>query len=602
MDPAVHEVFRRVEVFRASPPLPRMGAVRRIFEAFRVDSFAESFPEVTEYLTSVVPQRDYDVIWTSTDLVRCIPAGCGVPTLTDVCDDGVLLLRRELARTEGVISRMRIKKRLSVAHRFERRFFAPTDACLFVSDVDAESFRDLAPGARTEVIPNGVDVDYFAPTFASPDSATLVFEGSMDFEPNADAAVHFCRELLPLIQARRPDVRMLLVGRDPTPEVRKLASETVTVTGRVDDVRPYLAQGTVFVCPLRMGAGIKNKILQAWSMAKVVVATPVSLGGLDYADGVNLFVRNDPKAMVDTILRLLEDPARCAEIGKRARETVMRSYRWEARTQQFESFLAALVAPYSARRLRQSPLRSHRHGTGAPRVLMFALQFPPYGLSTGRLRTLGFLRHLPATGWVPIVVTAREAAFADQDAKTLADVPKGARVIRASGGDLARFLSVRGMYPRWVATPDRWNVWAVGAAIAGLKAVKTHRVDALWATFPVPSAVLAGLIVHRLTGLPLVADLRDPMVYETWPETTWDRRVYAWLEKRLVRAASAVVLTTPRACEMYGNATAICPNIGSAKLQTASTRSMAVQRSGSNFYRPRTTDHSAAQRIDGNPG
>jgi glycosyltransferase involved in cell wall biosynthesis len=299
-----------------------------------------------------------------------------------------------------------------------------------------------------------------------------------------------------------------------------------------------------------MGAGIKNKVLQAWSMGKAVLATSMSVGGLEYEDGVNIVVRDDADAFVDELLRMLDDPARCERIGREARDTVLRSYRWEARSAQFERLLLSVCRPRAARVVLGRPARS-RGGTGQRRVLMLALQFPPYGLSTGRLRTLGFVRHLPAAGWVPVVVTARNSAYENRDDRTLAEIPEGARVVRAAGVDMARLIAIRGVYPRLIATPDRWNTWALGAALSAVRAARHCRVDALWLTFPVPSAVLAGLLAHRLTGLPLVADLRDPMVYASWPELRWERAVYAWLERRVVKAASVVVLTTPGACELY---------------------------------------------------
>ncbi len=182
---------------------------------------------------------------------------------------------------------------------------------------------------------------------------------------------------------------------------------------------------------------------------------------------------------------------------------------------------------------------------------MLAFQFPPYSQSTGSQRTLAFIRHLPQFGWKPIVITARESAYPHIDNATLQDIPPGTEVLRAWGFDVARKLAVRGIYPRALATPDRWNSWIIGGVIAGLKAVREHRPAALWATFPTPSALATALILRRMTGLPLVGDLRDPMIYETWPDNAWERRVYGFLERRLVRAASAIVVTTPGACRLY---------------------------------------------------
>ena len=184
-------------------------------------------------------------------------------------------------------------------------------------------------------------------------------------------------------------------------------------------------------------------------------------------------------------------------------------------------------------------------------VLMFALQFPPFSQSTGRLRTLSFVRHLPAHGWTPLVVTARAEVYPETDPATLKDIPAQAHVVRAWGLDIARAVSIRGVYPRWLATPDRWAPWIAGAAWAGWATAKRHRPHAIWATFPIPSALLAALLLHKVSGIPLIADLRDPLVYESWPVHRWDRHVYRWLERKVVRAASAVVVTTPGAAAMY---------------------------------------------------
>ncbi len=182
---------------------------------------------------------------------------------------------------------------------------------------------------------------------------------------------------------------------------------------------------------------------------------------------------------------------------------------------------------------------------------MIAFHFPPFGQSSGRLRTLGFARHLGEYGWQPAVVTARSAVYPMVQPESLAEIPPTLPVTRAAGVDISRLVSIRGVYPRWLATPDRWCMWAIGALSAGLSIVKRSRPDVIWTTFPIPSAVLAGVLLSRLTGVPLVVDLRDPMVYEGWPANAWQRAVYGRLERWAVSAAQAVVVTTPGACRMY---------------------------------------------------
>lgn len=182
---------------------------------------------------------------------------------------------------------------------------------------------------------------------------------------------------------------------------------------------------------------------------------------------------------------------------------------------------------------------------------MLAFHFPPFAQSSGGIRTLSFVRHLPEYGWQPIVLTARATAYPEVDARSLAGVPSEAFVVRAPGLDVARHLSINGRYPAWLATPDRWNTWAACAVASGLASVRRHRPAVLWATFPIASAVVAALMLHKVTRIPLVIDLRDPMVYENWPEYAVARRVFSRIESAMVHAATAIIVTTAGARRLY---------------------------------------------------
>lgn len=184
-------------------------------------------------------------------------------------------------------------------------------------------------------------------------------------------------------------------------------------------------------------------------------------------------------------------------------------------------------------------------------VLMIAFHYPPMRGSSGIQRTLRFTQHLPALGWKPIVLTANLRAYHDHCAGLEGDIPAQADVTRAFALDAARHLSLAGRFPRWLALPDRWSSWVLGALPAGLRLVRRHRPAAIWSTYPIASAHLAGLALHRLTGLPWIADMRDPMTDVDYPPDRLVRRASAWIERMAVRHCAAAVCTTPGALRSY---------------------------------------------------
>ena len=223
--------------------------------------------------------------------------------------------------------------------RWERHYFARATCCLFVSEIDARWARRVVPGLRTRVVENGVDADFFRPLGTPEDWPSVVFEGNQGFPPNVDAARHFATRVLPQVRRAVPDCRFFVVGRDPDPAVQRLASDHVVVTGRVDDVRPWLDRASMFVCPMRLGAGIKNKILQAWAMAKPVLATPTAVGGLAAVPDENILVAGSGAPFARAVVRLLQDPMARAELGKKGRDTVLTRYAWEQQAQALEAIL-----------------------------------------------------------------------------------------------------------------------------------------------------------------------------------------------------------------------------------------------------------------------
>ena len=182
---------------------------------------------------------------------------------------------------------------------------------------------------------------------------------------------------------------------------------------------------------------------------------------------------------------------------------------------------------------------------------MIAYHFPPLAGSSGIQRTLRFVQHLPALGWQPLVLGATPRAFVRTSDDLLADVPPGTVVRRAFALDTARHLQIGGRYPGWMARPDRWISWRFDGVRQGLKLVRQFQPDVIWSTYPIATAHVIGSILHRKTGLPWVADFRDPMAQDDYPVDALARQSYFELDADVTTHARYCVFTTPGAAQMY---------------------------------------------------
>ena len=330
-------------------PIPSAArGIGRFIDALNPGSFVPSSPEARRDLVALLERESFDLIWVSGwDFIVNVPMDSGVPMLADAVDDGVLEYWRELRVERRPMQRLRLLKWVAMNFLFERRFFGPAALALFVAEPDARVFARVCPNTPVDVVNNGVDETYFKPQGQPSEPLRVIFEGNIGFAPNADGLVHFCQAIWPRIRAAMPGARFSIVGRDPSSAVRALAGDDVDVTGYVDDVRPYIDRASVFVCPLRKGAGIKNKVLQAWALAKPVVATTISAGGLRCDDGRNILLRDDPEAFANAVVDLLRDPGRAQRLGAEGRATVLAHYTWGQKARELESLIGR-----AARRLK----------------------------------------------------------------------------------------------------------------------------------------------------------------------------------------------------------------------------------------------------------
>ena len=335
---AIHLVprRRRVNSLRgiAEPGLARL----RIPAWAGLDPMAASRLQAT--IRSVLAAERFDLVH-----VRMLP-------MASYADDlGALPRLLELVDSETLgASRMasgsrRGDIRRATAEIVERRAMRSFPVITAVAEADATALRRLASGQRVEVIPNGVDADHFRPIPGEAVAAdTIAFVGAMSYPPNVAAIEWFAGRVLPLIWAVRPDVRLVIAGRDPVPSVRALGADPgITVTGTVDDVRPYLARAAVVIAPMVSGSGIKNKVLEALAMARPVVATSLGAEAVAAESGRDLLVVDEPEAFARAVRSLLDDPDRAAAMGRNGRALVERRYTWDACADRYASLYAELA-------------------------------------------------------------------------------------------------------------------------------------------------------------------------------------------------------------------------------------------------------------------
>ena len=228
---------------------------------------------------------------------------------------------------------------------YEQRVTQTFDAACFVSEAEANLFKQLAPACANKVFAysNGVDTDFFSPANAgaSPypaDTRAIVFTGAMDYWANVDAVVWFAKEAFPAIRSAHREVKFYIVGARPSAEVQALAKElNVVVTGSVPDTRPYIAHAALAVAPLRIARGIQNKVLEAMAMGKPTIVTPEALEGIGAEPGRELLLAADAPAFAARSLQLLAHPT--PEMGIAARARVVADYAWEAHLARFDARL-----------------------------------------------------------------------------------------------------------------------------------------------------------------------------------------------------------------------------------------------------------------------
>ena len=399
----MREVAARVETVPRSEPAKGTwrfyaDAARHVVDPLPYAVGKYRSTEFRQRFDALVAEIDFDLIvcdflFPAVNLPKRLP--CPAVIFTHNVESEIW---RRHAETKGSpIARLLYGMQYRRMLRYEGAALRRFDGVLAVSDADRDTFDRIYPGAiqrPVHVVPTGVDTEYFAPStpesqvpnvesqiptaesqtiksqtptpesqtiksqiptpesrtiksqIPNPESPTpaLIFTGSMDWLPNEDAMLFFCREVLPLIRAEQPEATLSIVGRAPTPAVKQLAAQPgVRVTGRVDDVRPYMRDAAVYIVPLRIGGGTRLKIFEAMAMGKAVVSTSVGAEGLPVVNGKHVILADEPQTFARAVLELLRDADRRRQLEAAARKLVVEKYDWTAVAGALESALLTIA-------------------------------------------------------------------------------------------------------------------------------------------------------------------------------------------------------------------------------------------------------------------
>lgn len=226
--------------------------------------------------------------------------------------------------------------------RYEADLLNRVDHTVAMSAPDKVVLRDVAPHAPVTVIPNGIDWTAYHDYNGASIPYDLLFTGKMDFRPNIDAVVWFGRRVLPLIRAQRPETTFAVVGQRPHPRLDILRDMPgVTITGYVDDVRPYIAGTTVYIAPLRVGGGTRLKLLEAMAMGKAIVSTTLGAEGFPVISGQELVLADEPELFANEVLDLLANSTRRNQLGSAGQAFARANYNWDTLVPQLEKIYEA---------------------------------------------------------------------------------------------------------------------------------------------------------------------------------------------------------------------------------------------------------------------
>ena len=309
------------------------------FEEFNCANFRES-------LEKILTEQDFDIVhfeWTQ--MAQYAHLAPHIPKLVTEIEVNWAAHHSRVALERNLFRRIRLYYNTLQTLNRELQLCRQVEEVICVTESDANFLAGYLPREKLHVLNTGVDTRYFSPAPShrlEPDS--LVYVGAFRHAPNVDAMLYFHKAVFPLILKPRPNTHLYIVGSSPPALIRNLGDHpNVTVTGFVEDIREYYDRAQVVIVPLRMGVGIRGKILEGWAAGKAMVATSLACLGIRAAHGENILIADDPEKFALWVSSLLRCPEHCLRLGQAGRKTAVRYYEWDRLAVQMETLYKATV-------------------------------------------------------------------------------------------------------------------------------------------------------------------------------------------------------------------------------------------------------------------
>jgi polysaccharide biosynthesis protein PslH len=328
----------------------RILQLRSLTSGLSFERLRGRVPALQQALDRVLHARPFDIVNLEFSFLggydlRQAPPGARLPALVVDSHNIDYDLARQYAHAGGPVRRLYAEANWRKLRREELATYRDADGVYLCSAADERRLLDEVPGARTLVIPNAADVDYYQPRATDPatDARTLVFFGHLSYFPNVDGVAYFVQEIWPRIAEAHPRARLKIIGGQAPRSLQALVRPGVELTGFVPDLRPHLAEAAAVVVPLRLGGGTRLKIVEAMAMGKAIVSTALGAEGIEAVPGRDLLIEDQPAAFADAVNRLLAKPDLAANIGQSARRLAVQQYAWSGAATALERFYREIL-------------------------------------------------------------------------------------------------------------------------------------------------------------------------------------------------------------------------------------------------------------------